>query len=380
MKQKKTKKKMKVWMVIAAILFILCVRFLFVSLRANYTKIRLSELSLDSTVLSCAVFDGEEVWEDSVVVMEDGVITEQTSLKKGEVENEYFLMPGLIDAHAHITTPYQMEQFVKNGVTTVCDVSASADLQNSYDALNVWSSRTSIWMDVSNAESFVKNTISQGGKYIKVVADLPQIMGGGVMEKTVLEEIVRYAHANDLKVAVHAISVAGVKMAVEADVDLLIHIPIGETFPRDLAEEIADKNIAVMPTMAMMKAFADSPFYGYKRKDYEDAKEAVALLRSLEVPILVATDSSDTFFVPKLKHGKSMHKEMRLLVEAGLTPLEVLQGATTKTAEAFDIPEVGRITTGTKATMVLVKGRPDKKITDSTNIVQIWVDGKPIMK
>lgn len=379
-KAKGRSKVMKVLIAIAIIGLAVCVRFIYTSLRANNTKINLNELSSDTTTLSCAVFDGKEVWEDSNVVIKDGVITEETSLKKGETDSDYFLMPGLIDAHAHLTTPYQMELLVKNGVTTVCDVSASKELQNSYEALNVWSSRTSVWMDVDDADAFVKNTIAQGGKYIKVVADLPQIMGGGIMEKAVLEEIVRCTHENNLKVAVHAISVDGVRMAVEAGVDLLIHIPIGETFPQDLAEQIAEKDIAVMPTMAMMQAFANSPWYGYKKTDYDDAKEAVALLHSLDVPILAATDSSDSFFVPQLKHGETIHKEMELLVEAGLTPLEVLQGATIKPVEAFGISEAGVIVPGMKATMVLVEGRPDQKITDSTKIVQIWVNGKPILE
>lgn len=380
-KSKTMKKVSKVFItLLILVIVVLGVRFFYHSWRANNTNINLQEVSTDTTTISCAVFDGKEVWEDSTVVLQDGVITEATSLKKGETDSKYFLMPGLIDAHAHLTTPYQMELLVQNGVTTVCDVAASKELQDSYDALQVWSARTSIWMSLDHVEAFVKNMIAEGGKYIKVVADLPQIMGGGIMEKSVLEEIVRCSHENNLKVAVHAISVQGVQMAVDAGVDLLIHIPIGETFPKELAEQIAEKEIAVMPTLAMMQAFANSKLYGYKETDYNDAKEAVALLHSLQVPILTATDSSDSFFVPQLKHGETLHKEMELLVEAGLTPLEVLQSTTTNTAEAFGISEAGTITSGMKATMVLVEGRPDKNITDTTKIVQIWVDGKPILE
>lgn len=373
-------KTMKVFVVIMIIILAVCAWLFFTAMRKNNTDINLNELSSDTVTLSCAVFDGKEVWEDSTVVIKDGMITEETSLKKGETDSEYFLMPGLIDAHAHLTKPYQMEQLVENGITTVCDVSASEELQSSYNALNVWSSRTSVWLDVDDVTAFVKNTISQNGKYIKVVADLPQIMGGGIMEKSVLEEIVKCAHENSLKVAVHAISVAGVQMAVDCGIDLLIHIPIGENFPQSLAEQIAENNIAVMPTLAMMQAFANSKLYGYEQADYNDAKEAVQLLHSLNAPILVATDSSDSFFVPQLKHGETLHEEMALLVDAGLSESEVLQGATTKTAEAFGIENVGTLTVGMKATMVLVKGRPDRNITDSTEIIQIWVNGKPILK
>ncbi len=374
------KNKRKLLIIIAIVVLAVFVWRICTFLYNNHTEIDLNELQSDTVEISCAVFDGKEVWGDSTVIVKDGVITVDTSLKKGETDTQYFLMPGLIDAHAHLTTVHQMEQMIKNGVTAVCDVSASEKLQNSYGALDVWSSRTSIWMDEKDPEGFAKNTIAQGGKYIKVVADLPQIMGGGLMEESVLKEIVRCAHEKNLKVAVHAISIDGVSMAVENGADLLIHVPIGETFPKELAEQIAEKGIAVMPTMAMMKAFANSPLYGYDKTDYEDAEEAVALLHSLDVPILAATDSSDSIFVPRLKHGETLHEEMELLAEAGLTPLEVLQGAASKAAEAYGIDhQAGVLAPGMKATMVLVEGRPDQKISDSTKIVKIWIDGKKIL-
>lgn len=153
-------KGLKIGIVIAiVIIFILGLRYIYSSIHANHTELLLSDLSSDTTTLSCAVFDGKEVWDNSTVLLKDGMITEETSLNKGATDSEYFLMPRLIDAHAHLTTPYQMELMVKNGVITVCDVSASEELQNSYDALNVWSSRTSIWLDVDNADTFVRNTI-----------------------------------------------------------------------------------------------------------------------------------------------------------------------------------------------------------------------------
>lgn len=378
----KPKRKSKIikilFLIVIVVVLYLSIRFTFSYLRGKHTSIDLSKNELDNTVLSCAVFDGNQIWEDAAIIIEDGVISKNSSFADGDVKNEYFLMPGLIDAHAHLTTRYQMEQMIKHGVTTVCDVAASRELDDSYDALHVWSARNTIMMKVEDINGYVADTIAQGGKYIKVVADLPQILGGGIMEQSVLEELISHAHENNLKVAVHAISMKGIQLAVDSGADLLIHIPIGETFPHDLAAQIKAQDIAVMPTMAMMRAFANSPFYGYKKEDYDDAIAAVQLLHSLDVPILVATDSSDSFFVPQLEHGAALHEEMQLLVEAGLTPSEVLQGATTKTAAAFGIEDAGTITPGQSATMVLVKGRPDKNIADSSQIIQIWIDGKAV--
>lgn len=155
--------------ILIIIVLLFGIRWICGSIRSNHTEIDLEQISSDKVTLKCAVFDGTQVWENSTVVIEDGVIMEETRLEAGESESEYFLMPGLIDAHAHLTTPNQMEQMVKNGVTTVCDVSASQELENSYEALSVWSSRTSIWLNVDDSEAFVKNTLAQGGRYIKVV-------------------------------------------------------------------------------------------------------------------------------------------------------------------------------------------------------------------
>lgn len=122
-KSKGRKRVMKVLIaIVVVVVLVVCVRFIYTSLRAKHTEIDLNELASDTTTLTCAVFDGNEVWEDSTVVIKDGVITEETSLGKGETDSEYFLMPGLIDSHAHLTTAHQMELLIKNGVTTVCDV------------------------------------------------------------------------------------------------------------------------------------------------------------------------------------------------------------------------------------------------------------------
>lgn len=70
-------------------------------------------------------------------------------------------------------------------------------------------------------------------------------------------------------------------------------------------------------------------------------------------------------FAPAVAHGTAIHREMELLVRAGLTPMEVLTAATGQNADAFGL-KARRITIGEPATMVLVEGRPDRGITPSS--------------
>ena len=68
--------------------------------------------------------------------------------------------------------------------------------------------------------------------------------------------------------------------------------------------------------------------------------------------------------------------ELELLVEAGLTPIEALRAATSKTASVFALGDRGRIAEGLRADLLLVDGAPDRDITATRKIVRIWKTGQ----
>ncbi len=325
-------------------------------------------------VLNYPVFDGEKVWEHATVVIENGIITEVTP-STDTADSRYFLMPGLIDAHTHMGTPAEVETMLQYGITATCDVSASAELVAASDRLTIHSSRGMAMGVVLSGKSHVDKAVKSGAKYIKVLLFNAHSIG-----KKALCSIVDAAHERGLKVAVHATEVATVRQAADAGADILLHVPMKEAFPEDLAQAIADKGIAVAPTLIMMETFAHSGRNGYQPSDYANAEAAVRLLREKGVDILVATDANPGSFAPGVVYGSSLHREMELLVKAGLTPPEVLQGVTRRNAQAFDLADMGTIAPGQRANLILVEGRPDQSITDSAKLVQVWVDGKPIMK
>ena len=69
-------------------------------------------------------------------------------------------------------------------------------------------------------------------------------------------------------------------------------------------------------------------------------------------------------------HGASLHGELQLLVEAGLTPTEALAAATSAPAAAFHLTDRGRIAPGLRADLVLVEGDPTADILQTRAIVQ----------
>lgn len=325
--------------------------------------------------LNYPVFDGVQVWENASVVIENGVISQETVLGEGAVDSRYFLMPALIDSHAHMGTLVHAAELLQHGITAVCDVSASPELIAASDKVTIHSSAGMAMGMVLSGRSYVDKAVRSGAKYIKVLLFNTLSIG-----KPALRSIVNAAHEKELKVAVHATEVATARQAVDAGADILLHVPLKEAFPEDLARAVAEKGIAVAPTLVMMKTFSTSGRNGYIPADYVNAETAVRLLHGCGVEILAATDANPGTFAPAVEYGSSLHREMELLVKTGLTPLEALRSATSKSARAFALTDMGSIAHGKKANMILIEGRPDQNITDSAKIVQIWVDGKPILK
>jgi hypothetical protein len=91
------------------------------------------------------------------------------------------------------------------------------------------------------------------------------------------------------------------------------------------------------------------------------------------VPLMAGTDVG----LPHLFPGFSLHDELALLVEAGLTPLEALQTATRNTAQALGLgDELGTVEVGKLADLVLLEADPLAAITNTTRIAAVVANGR----
>jgi imidazolonepropionase-like amidohydrolase len=93
---------------------------------------------------------------------------------------------------------------------------------------------------------------------------------------------------------------------------------------------------------------------------FQAALETTRLLHQAGVPLLVGSD----LVVP----GASVHRELELLVRAGLTPIEALRAATTVPARVLNVTDVGAVYVGQRADMVILDGDP---LTDISNVRRV---------
>ncbi|MBZ0113473.1 MAG: amidohydrolase family protein, partial [Thermoanaerobaculia bacterium] len=109
---------------------------------------------------------------------------------------------------------------------------------------------------------------------------------------------------------------------------------------------------------------------------FEFARSTVAQLHAVGVPILAGSDAPN----PATGYGSSLHRELELLVAAGLSPAEALASATAVPASVFSLDDRGRIAPGLRADLVLVAGDPTTDITASRDIRQVWKGGSAVQR
>lgn len=96
------------------------------------------------------------------------------------------------------------------------------------------------------------------------------------------------------------------------------------------------------------------------------------------IPIVAGTDG---FVGPDSVPLPYVHRELQLLVEAGLTPPAALAAATTVAARAMHRERThGVIAAGRVADLVILEGNPLTDISNTTRIRQVVLRGRPLSR
>ena len=97
--------------------------------------------------------------------------------------------------------------------------------------------------------------------------------------------------------------------------------------------------------------------------------------RLFDAGVLLAAGTDAPY--PGVFQGEGLHRELELLVEAGLTPLEALTVGTRNAARLLNAErEWGTLTAGSLANVVVVRGRPDRNISETRNIEMVIRQGQ----
>lgn len=331
-----------------------------------------------TAITNVRVFDGFQMSELTTVVMENGLISAKTNADEVIDGKGGFLMPGLIDSHTHLTWKKNARASVRAGVTSTFSISSTDKVKRLPDSTRIFSTHGRAIGDCEDGKAFVEEEAANGSAYIKIVVEDKPMMAKTRITQEVMNVIAEETHKRGLLLATHAVSVPTLQMAIDAGTDIYIHVPLEAEMTLEMASQIAQQKAACVPTLAMMKGFADIPIYGYKKEDYKHSENNVRMLHEAGVPLLVGTDASNIVFLPWVKFGADMHREMQLMAGAGLRPDEILTGATGLAAKVFGVKRVGTLEVGCHADMILIDGDPTHNIADTANIRKVWIGGNEV--
>ncbi|MGH7553024.1 MAG: amidohydrolase family protein [Longimicrobiales bacterium] len=119
--------------------------------------------------------------------------------------------------------------------------------------------------------------------------------------------------------------------------------------------------------------------FGWSADDYRRARAAwptalrlTKLLFDSGVTLAAGTDANNPWTVP----GESFHRELELLVDAGISPIDVLTIATRNGAKTVGmLDETGTVEIGKRADLVLLRENPLRSIGATRSIAWVMKDG-----
>jgi len=208
----------------------------------------------------------------------------------------------------------------------------------------------------------VREQFSYGTDWVKIYANTgrARFTDDGYIDtrpnwtKEEIEAVVSEAHARGHRVAAHATSDTGARMAVAAGVDSIEH---GDSIRPELAREMARKGIFFCPTQTVLYYFADRTPEAERdeiKRTEEIAARSIANCRKAGVKIAFGTDAGG---FPWTEVNQA--KEFEHMVRLGMTPLEAIRSATTVAAELLGMSaQIGSLDPGAYADLVAVAGDP----------------------
>ena len=231
----------------------------------------------------------------------------------------------------------------------------------------------------------------------------------GGLSVPLLRELVEVASGSSLPVIADLWSRNGSYDVTAAGIAALAHAPTREIDQLSF-DLIVEKKTMVITTLAVQEshsrrrfeepAFLDHPLIAnttppaflaalreHATQDLTDEDKKVAAASGVKLDIatknvqrlhragILLVAGTDAPY-PGVAQGEGIHRELELLVEAGLSPLEAITTATRNAALLIGADDWGTITAGKVADLIVVGGRPDRDIRRTRDIHMVMRGGR----
>jgi imidazolonepropionase-like amidohydrolase len=167
----------------------------------------------------------------------------------------------------------------------------------------------------------------------------------------------------------------------EKDIHIVTTLAVFESFSRRRLADLAFLETPLIRDttppwfLEELRAFASRPSSETDAALERTRAGQINAKKLFDAGVLLAagTDAPD----PGVFQGEGLHRELELLVEAGLTPIEAITVGTRNAARLMNAEnDWGTLTAGSLANVVVVRGRPDRNISETRNIEMVIQKGR----
>ena len=223
-------------------------------------------------------------------------------------------------------------------------------------------------------EREVRTQIAKGADLIKIYADYRWGRNGEAAPTFSTEEIaaaVVIAKSSGREVVVHSSTPEGMRRSIAAGVSTIEH---GDGSTAEIFRLMKEKGVALCPTLAAGDAIAQ--YQGWRKGTDAEPDRIAAKRKSFQAALQSGVTICMGGDVGVFTHGDNA-REMILMVDYGMKPIEVLRSATSVNADVFDYSTtIGRIRKGLLADIIAVQGDPSANINAVRNVTLVMKDGQ----
>jgi imidazolonepropionase-like amidohydrolase len=225
-----------------------------------------------------------------------------------------------------------------------------------------------------------------------------------------IDALIDQAHQRRLPVAVHLFYLDDAKYILRAGADLIAHSIRDLAADQEFIDLVKARDVCYIPTLTREvstfvyenePAFFSDPFF-LKEVDSEILEELMTPERQSQMRnsasaaaykegLVVATDNvkrlsdsgvrlamgTDTG-PPARFQGYFSHMEMQMMVDAGMSPLDVIRSSTGIAADCINVGDVGTLEPGKWGDLVLLGANPAEDIANTKTIEGVWVAGNRV--
>lgn len=225
---------------------------------------------------------------------------------------------------------------------------------------------------IDEAIKTVRRQMGNGADFIKIYADY-RWTPGAPSEPTFLQEeinaMVQTATTAGKYVVAHASTPEGMKRAILGGVETIEH---GDGGTLEIFKLMKEKGVALCPTLAAGDAILR--YGGWKKENDPEPERITEKKKSFKLALESGVDIVFGGDVGVFPHGEN-YREMEMMVDYGMQPLDVLRSATTLNTKVFHLENLGKIEKGFLADIIAVEGNPTVDIIAMRKLKFVMKDG-----